>query len=83
MKEFLLFLLVVGLVSASTPCYDHQKETYHAQFRPVSCSQPCSVTPFFSPDHSIDAYVDVINSAEENIDLMEPGKHERARGGAS
>ena len=54
------------------PCYDHQKETYRAEYRPADCTQACTVTPFFSPDHSIDAYMQLIDGAEESIDLLEP-----------
>ena len=57
----------------SKPCYDHQKETYKEQFKAASCSSTCTVTPFFSPDHSVDAYVSMIEDARENIDLLEPG----------
>lgn len=57
----------------SDPCYDHQKETYSAQFNPTYCRSTCTVTPFFSPDHSVDAYLSLIEDARENIDLLEPG----------
>ena len=56
------------------PSYDHQMKTYTATHKPSYCSSPCSVTPFFSPDHSIDTYVKLIQEAEESIDLFTPGE---------
>ena len=69
-----LLLLTAKLVSASSPCYDHQTETYSTRFKPAGCDSDCSITPFFSPDHSVDAYVRTINDAESTIDLLEPGE---------
>ena len=77
MHQLLLVSLcfaLAGSLRASNPCYDHQKQPYKAQFSPAECSQKCTVTPFFSPDHSIDAYMKLINEAQESIDLMEPSK---------
>lgn len=81
MHQFLafLFLVLAASVDASKPCYDHQTETYRSKFSPVGCQESCTVTPFFSPDHSIDAYLETIESAQESIDLMEPGKPVRAK----
>ena len=71
---FALFITIFGRVLASGPCYNHQDETYNAHFKPSSCRSTCTVTPFFSPDNSVNAYVSVIQDAKENIDLLEPGK---------
>ena len=70
-------LLILCLFSCGicySPCYDHQEDTYDAQFKPTECGSKCTVTPFFSPDHSVDAYVSLMKDAKENIDLLEPGK---------
>ena len=69
----LLLVAVLYPASASAPCYDNQEATYKAQFDPTDCNAECTVTPFFSPDHSVTAYVEVIKAAEESIDLLEPG----------
>ena len=71
-----LLLLSAKLISASSPCYDHQKDTYATKFKPAGCDSECIVTPFFSPDHSVDAYVQTINDAQSSIDLLEPGERE-------
>jgi phosphatidylserine/phosphatidylglycerophosphate/cardiolipin synthase-like enzyme len=67
-----LSLLTTG-ASTSDPSYDHQTTTYHSKFKPVSCSGDTSITPFFSPDHSIDTYVKLIEEAEETLDVFTPG----------
>lgn len=67
-----LFLTTARLSDAAV-CYDHQTTDYDSQFQPVECGQKCSVTPFFSPDHSLDVYLDLINSAEQSIDIFTPG----------
>ena len=71
-------LLVVTATCAnivrSARCYDHQTKTYDAQFKPTYCRDTCTVTPFFSPDHSLDTYIDLIESATESIDIATPGK---------
>lgn len=59
---------------SSDPVFDHQTETYKATFEPVSCEDDDATgMPFFSPDHSIDAYVQLIQSAMSSIDLYTPG----------
>ena len=60
--------------AASDNCYDHQTETYEARFKPTYCTKTCTVTPFFSPDTSIDTYVKLIEDAKESIDIYAPGK---------
>ena len=56
------------------PSYDHQTETYKATFEPIACSDPVTVTTYFSPDHSVGTYVQLIESAVASIDLYTPGK---------
>ena len=80
--HIILVSLCLGLAAMSRgerPCYDHQKETYRAEYRPADCTQACTVTPFFSPDHSIDAYMQLIDGAEESIDLLEPSNLQHAQ----
>lgn len=60
--------------AASDNCYDHQTETYEARFKPTYCIETCTVTPFFSPDTSIDTYVKLIEAANESIDIYAPGE---------
>ena len=69
----LLLLTTEQLVAADTRCYDHQTADYSSRFEPAECGKQCTVTPFFSPDHSLDVYLDVINSATESIDIFTPG----------
>jgi len=72
---FLCFVSAVLSANRDHPEYDHQTKTYVATHKPSYCSSPCSVTPFFSPDHSIDTYVKLIEEAEESIDLFAPGMY--------
>lgn len=67
-------LLATVAWSDSPTCYDQQVDTYMTRFKATECKAECTITPFFSPDHSIDTYVDLIESAEESIDLYTPGK---------
>jgi len=69
-----LLLIATAFQCDSQPCYDHQIDDYVAKFEVAQCNEQCTVTPFFSPDHSIDTYVDLIQSAKESIDLYTPGK---------
>ena len=64
--------------AASDNCYDHQTVTYDARFKPTYCIKTCTVTPFFSPDTSVDTYVKLIESAKETIDIYTPGKPTRS-----
>lgn len=70
-----LAALVVG-TNCDNKCYDHQTTDYTTRFSPVECGQACTVTPFFSPDHSVDTYLDLIESATESIDIFTPGKQQ-------
>lgn len=60
-------------VHGDASCYDHQTEDYTAKFQPVDCNEECTITPYFSPDHSLDTYLDLIESATESIDIYTPG----------
>ena len=65
---------LLGAAAASDNCYDHQTETYDARFKPTYCTKTCTVTPFFSPDTSVVTYVNLIEAAQESIDIYAPGK---------
>ena len=72
-----VFLCLASIVSSATQSdrdCDHQTKTYTSTHKPSYCSTTCSATPFFSPDHSIDTYVKLIEEAEESIDLFTPGE---------
>lgn len=71
----LLFAAAASLAQADNdPSFDHQQKTYTASFEPVSAQNlDMSLTPFFSPDHSIDTLVDLINGAKTSIDIETPG----------
>ena len=72
---YLLFLVASCLdLALSRICYDHQPSTYAARFNSTYCRKTCSVTPFFSPDHSVDTYVSLIESATKSIDIYTPGE---------
>lgn len=68
-----LLLAVFAVSLGSDPEYDHQTSTYDAKYKGTYCRSQCTVTPYFSPDHSIKTYVSLIQAAETNIDLMTPG----------
>lgn len=74
--------LVCGVLCAdSDPSYDHQTVTYKSQFLPVNVhggATAVQVAPFFSPDHSIDTYVYLINNATTTVDISAPGTHPRS-----
>lgn len=72
---FSAFAACLGLALSSDLCYNHQTQTYDARFKPDSnCEDMCTVTPYFSPDHSLDTYVNLIESATETIDIYTPGE---------
>lgn len=71
-------LLAKGATKTNPDCFDHQNVNYHSQFQETECNEKCTVTPFFSPDHSVDTYLDLIQSAEKTIDLYTPGKSPRS-----
>ena len=72
---FSAFAASLGLALSSDLCYNHQTQTYDARFKPASnCEDMCTVTPYFSPDHSLDTYVSLIESATETIDIYTPGE---------
>ena len=76
----LLTLLLVGSAYStmeSATCYDHQTVDYKAQFDLTECNQECTVTTYFSPEHSLDTYLDLIETAKESIDIYTPGIRER------
>ena len=72
---FSAFAACLGLALSSDLCYNHQTQTYDARFKPASnCEDMCTVTPYFSPDHSLDTYISLIESATETIDIYTPGQ---------
>lgn len=72
-KAVVLVLAVIGLVSSSDPSYDHQTETYDATYSPlVESGASVSITPFFSPEHSTDTLVGLIEEATSSIDIYTP-----------
>ena len=72
---FSAFAACLGLALSSDLSYNHQTQTYDARFKPDSnCEDMCTVTPYFSPDHSLDTYVNLIESATETIDIYTPGE---------
>lgn len=77
MKAELSLVVLAYLVTAANcdaSCYDHQKEDYMSQFSPAACNQKCTVTPYFSPDHSLDTYLELIQAATKTIDIYTPGE---------
>ena len=71
--SLLLALSLAAAVRGEVICFDHQTKDYTSHFKPTECNAKCTVTPFFSPDHSLDTYLDLIESAEESIDIYAPG----------
>ncbi|XP_065197121.1 uncharacterized protein LOC135828630 [Sycon ciliatum] len=70
----LVAVVFTGATKKSDPSYDHQTKTYHSFADPAECSSTAGhVTPFFSPDSSIQTYVSLIESAESSIDVYTPG----------
>lgn len=74
MKTVLSLLYLVTAANCDATCFDHQTADYTSQFDPAECNKKCTVTPFFSPDHSLDTYMDLIQSATETIDIYTPGE---------
>lgn len=64
-----------GNLGEADPSYDHQTTTYTTKFEPVYVDNSVSVTPFFSPDHSIDTITDFIASVSVGgtVDIGTPG----------
>ena len=83
MPSSLIFLLLLTAHIASplnwtyrSRCYDHQTDTYRANdmFSIKTCSQSCTVTPFFSPDNALEAHMKLIDEAQESITIANPSK---------
>jgi phosphatidylserine/phosphatidylglycerophosphate/cardiolipin synthase-like enzyme len=76
MSTLALAALSAALVQAqnSDPSFDHQQKTYTSSFKPLSLHDAeLTLVPFFSPDHSIDTLVDLINGAQVSLDIQTPG----------
>jgi len=80
MKNCLLFIVVsttwvVALCAKlpPDPSWDHQTQTYYATNTPVSVTGMISITPYFSPDHSIDVETQLIENATISVDIGIPG----------
>ncbi|KAJ3436987.1 cardiolipin hydrolase [Anaeramoeba flamelloides] len=71
----LIFFLILASCFCKSPfSYDHQTKTYVANHEPgVTGSGDCTITPFFSPDHSIDSLTKLIESATKTLDIGTPG----------
>ncbi|EDQ92303.1 uncharacterized protein MONBRDRAFT_1366, partial [Monosiga brevicollis MX1] len=54
--------------------YDHQSKTYVSSFKPLTLSGvDINVTPYFSPDHSAEMLVKIIDGAKKTLDIYTPG----------
>jgi phosphatidylserine/phosphatidylglycerophosphate/cardiolipin synthase-like enzyme len=72
MLFFFCFVLVASAI-ATEPTFDHQVTTYTASHDPVDTLESKMIlTPFFSPDHSIDTLVNLIDKANTSLDIMTP-----------
>eukprot|EP00043_Microstomoeca_roanoka_P008092 m.78070 g.78070 ORF g.78070 m.78070 type:complete len:498 (-) comp14098_c0_seq3:70-1563(-) len=57
----------------SDPTYDHQTTTYTSKYKPLElASANLTITPFFSPDHSVDTIIAFIDAAVKTLDIMTP-----------
>jgi hypothetical protein len=65
--------LLVCCADPGKEVYDHQTVPYHVKHRPVEIDSPITITPFFSPEHSTDTIVALIQSARTSIDIGTPG----------
>lgn len=68
--------VVVVAYSSTDPSYDHQTATYTTQFAPVSqTTGSVNATLFFSPEHSTDTLVSLIQSVGPGgtIEIGTPG----------
>ncbi|KAJ3445789.1 cardiolipin hydrolase [Anaeramoeba flamelloides] len=71
---FVTIFLLKQIGCATPPSYDHQKMTYVANHEPVTMdSADLTITPFFSPDNSIQTLTSLVESAEKRIDIGIPG----------
>lgn len=76
MATGLIFALVTLLLvqdHSNGYCFNHQTDTYNEQFNLKTCSS-CSVTPFLSPDNSLEAHLQMIEEAQESISIANPSK---------
>lgn len=73
MKLLLVILLVLACVSAKGSHGDHQKKTYHADYKPMVLKNPTvTITPYFTPDHGLQTTVDMIQEAKSSINIATP-----------
>eukprot|EP01091_Cochliopodium_minus_P019209 TRINITY_DN800_c0_g1_i2.p1 TRINITY_DN800_c0_g1~~TRINITY_DN800_c0_g1_i2.p1 ORF type:complete len:433 (-),score=134.89 TRINITY_DN800_c0_g1_i2:271-1569(-) len=69
-----IFVLLFSLILAQDPSYDHQTTTYTANHQPYSQnSVSASITPFFSPVHSVSVLTKLIEGAQQSLDIGTPG----------
>eukprot|EP00941_MAST-03F_sp_MAST-3F-sp1_P004969 g4969.t1 len=81
MSSIILFFSFLATVFAeqpiglrgSDPSFDHQTKTYKSHFKPVEVTGELDLTPFFSPDHSLDFETSLIGSAKKTLDVGTPG----------
>ncbi|XP_003388786.2 PREDICTED: uncharacterized protein LOC100635321 [Amphimedon queenslandica] len=76
-RHFLLLLLIAALpfpLEGNSHCFDHQIGKYHAnsEFVSKTCSQSCTVMPFFSPDNALEAHLNLFEEAQESITIVNP-----------
>lgn len=76
LKCLLLSFLAISVCAASEQCYNNQEDDYiqRHDFLPRKNGGNCSVTPFFSPNNSLDAYLMMIGEANESISIATPSK---------
>jgi phosphatidylserine/phosphatidylglycerophosphate/cardiolipin synthase-like enzyme len=66
--------ILLHLTCAQKSSYDHQTTVYSVRFKPVTVeSKQIEITPYFSPEHSTDTLVELIESATSSIDIASPG----------
>jgi len=69
----LLLVHIAQILADADPSYDHQTKTYTANISPQSSTGLMTLTPFFSPDNSIDVETQLILNAQDSVDIGAPG----------
>ncbi|EGG24484.1 phospholipase D [Cavenderia fasciculata] len=75
MNKVIIFLLTIiaTICVAQDASGDFQNLTYVAKVKPVTDSGSMSITTYFSPDTSIQTETNLIQNAQESIDIAIPG----------
>lgn len=70
--EGILAACLLSNCLATDPSYDHQNQTYAATYAPAKFTGSHTIAPFFAPEHAADTLTNLIEEADESVDISTP-----------